>query len=84
MCLSILKGKFDHFLNKTTQIKLSFDLFLLLEHLTELTHTLVGQPGPPGRSIIGKPGPPGMQGPPGKSYNKYKWKLYLNNFLSYN
>lgn len=40
---------------------------MFLEHLTELTHNLVGQPGPPGRSIIGKPGPPGIQGPPGKS-----------------
>lgn len=39
---------------------------MISEHLAELTNTLVGPPGPPGRSIIGKPGPSGIQGPPGK------------------
>jgi len=42
---------------------------LFPEQLVELTNTLVGPPGPPGRSIIGKPGPPGIQGPPGASLN---------------
>uniref|UniRef100_A0A2S2PZ16 Collagen alpha-1(XXI) chain n=1 Tax=Sipha flava TaxID=143950 RepID=A0A2S2PZ16_9HEMI len=39
---------------------------ILKEQLMELTSSLVGPPGPPGRSIIGKPGSPGIQGPPGE------------------
>lgn len=47
--------------------------------MSELTATLIGPPGPPGRSKPGRPGPPGLQGPPGIHSSLYLWHPFYTN-----